>query len=79
MDLRTSCAEVFMYAVVTKARQLNLPIDLQLHLFDTSVLPILLYGCEVWGYENIRVLDKFILDFVKYFLVLTNQLQLIWF
>ena len=54
-----------MYAVITKARQLNLPIDLQFHLFDTLVLPILLYGCEVWGYENIRVLDKIHLKFCK--------------
>ena len=52
-------------AVITKARQLNLPIDLQLHLFDTLVLPIILYGCEVWGYENIRVLDKIHLKFSK--------------
>ena len=32
---------------------LNLSIDIQLTLFDSMVTPILLYGCEAWGNENI--------------------------
>ena len=35
-----------------KGRKLNLHIDLQIELVDTMVAPVLLYGCEVWGYEN---------------------------
>ena len=54
-----------MYALISKARQLNLPVDLQLHLFDYLVLPIMMYGCEVWGYENIAILDKVHLKFCK--------------
>ena len=30
-----------------------LPLDLQLQLFDQLILPILLYGCEIWGFEKI--------------------------
>ncbi|XP_071123898.1 uncharacterized protein [Mytilus edulis] len=41
-----------MFIVLRKARKLNLPIDMQLELFDTMVVPILLYGAEVWGFEN---------------------------
>ena len=31
----------------------KLPVDLSLQLFDNLVLPVLLYGCEVWGYSDI--------------------------
>ena len=29
----------------------------RLHLFDSLILPILLYGCELWGYENIEQIE----------------------
>ena len=29
-----------------------------LKLFDSCVAPILLYGCEVWGYENTDIIEK---------------------
>ncbi len=54
-----------MYGLITKARKFNLPIDLHLHLFDTLVLPIMLYGCEIWGFENNSILDRLHLKFCK--------------
>ena len=42
--------------------------DIQLELFDYPFLPIGMYGCEIWGYENISILDKLHLKFVKYVL-----------
>ena len=33
-----------MFALLRKSRQLQLPIDVQLHLFDAFVKPVLLYG-----------------------------------
>ena len=33
-------------------RRLNLPCYIMLYLFDRCVVPILLYGCEVWGCEK---------------------------
>lgn len=36
---------------------MNIPLDLQIHLFDHTVLPILLYGCEIWGYQNTKLID----------------------
>ena len=47
-----------MYSLIQKGRRLNLPTDVMLKLFDMCVEPILLYGCEVWGYENVDVLKK---------------------
>ena len=35
-----------------RIQNLGLSLDLQLKLFDHTVLPILTYGYEVWDYEN---------------------------
>ena len=39
-----------MYEVIKLGRFYKLPIKIQLELFDKMVKPILLYGCEVWGF-----------------------------
>ena len=39
-----------MFALLRRSRQLDLPIDLQLELFDSLIMPILLYGCEIWAF-----------------------------
>ena len=41
---------------------------MQIDLFDKTVSPILLYGSEVWGYENIEILERLRLKFCKYIL-----------
>ena len=41
-----------MFLLKSQIRNLNLPIDCQLKHFDHTVLPILLYRCEIWGFEN---------------------------
>ena len=43
-----------------------------IHLFDTLVKPILLYGCEIWAHEGTGILDKLHLRFCKY-IVLVNR------
>ena len=57
-----------MFALLRKSRQWHLPIDVQLHLFDALVEPVLLYGCEVWAHEAIDVVEKLYLRFCKYIL-----------
>ena len=47
-----------MLCLISKARKLKLPIDIQLELFDSLTCPIVLYGCEVWGCENIMLIEK---------------------
>ena len=59
-----------MFALLRRNRQLNLPLDIQLELFDSLVLPILTYGCEVWGFENINLIEKLHLKYLKYSLSL---------
>lgn len=54
-----------MYGVIKKARNLNLSVDCQLDMFDKMVLPILLYGYEIWGYEKLDILERVHLRFCK--------------
>ena len=62
-----------MYGVISKCRNHNLSIDCQLDLFDKVVKPVLLYGCEVWGFSNINIVEKLQLKFCKYILNLNNS------
>ena len=54
-----------MRSVVKKARRDKLPIDLQFDLFDKMVMPVILYGCEIWGYKNLGTLENLHLKFCK--------------
>ena len=54
-----------MYEVLKKGRKHNLSISCQLDLFDKLVKPILLYGCEVWGFGNNEILKCVQLKFCK--------------
>ena len=59
-----------MFALMTKARKLHLPIDVQLELFDAVVTPVVLYGSEIWCYEGCETLEKLHLQFCKIILCL---------
>jgi hypothetical protein len=51
-------AQKTLYSVKRKVRNLCIPVDLQLKLFDSIVLPILTYSCKVWGFENCAEIEK---------------------
>ena len=55
-----------MYALIQNGRRLRLPSHVMLNLFDKCVVPILLYGCEVWGYENVHVIELVHTKFCKF-------------
>ena len=50
-----------------------MPFDIQLDLFDKVVLPVLLYSCEKWGYENIDVIERVHVRFLKHILNLKSS------
>ena len=54
-----------MHLPITRANNLELPLDLQLKLFDNTVLPILTYDSEVWGYENLDIIERIHTDFLR--------------
>ena len=54
-----------MFSVLSKFRKLQLQFDLQLQLFDSMVVPILLYGSEVTGFKNSEILERLCTQFYK--------------
>jgi len=63
----------------TKVRKLRLPIDVHIELFDKVVLPVLLYGSEVWGYENLDHIEVFYRKFLKRITIRKVILLITWF
>ena len=57
-----------MFALLKRCRQLHLPLDIQLQLFDSLVAPILLYGSEIHANEGCIIIEKLHLRFCKYLL-----------
>ena len=43
------------------------------HLFDSLVCPILDYGCEIWGFSNVEVLERIHRNFCKFALGLPTS------
>ena len=41
------------------------PIDLQLYLFGHVIVPVALYCCEIWGFENSQIIDNLHNDFLS--------------
>ena len=60
---QTDKATKALYEVLKLGRVHNLSISCQLDLFDKMVKPILLYGCEVWGYGYNEILERVHLTF----------------
>ena len=54
-----------MFSLIKKSRRLGLDVDVQLQLFDSLILPIMLYGCEVWGFKKVEILEKLQLQYCK--------------
>ena len=62
-----------MFSLLRKIRALNLPIDLQVELFNKTIKPILLYGCELWGTGNLESIERVQLKFLKQILNLKKS------
>ena len=52
--------------------KLRLPVDIVVQLFGQLVKPILLCGCEVWGFENCTQIEVFHRQFCKRLLKLNK-------
>ncbi len=62
-----------LHGLISKARRLSLPVDIMLELFDTCITPILLYGCEVWGFTKTDKVETFHNQFLKHLLHLGSR------
>ena len=66
-------AQKSLFALYRKIKNISIPLDLQLKLFDSLVSPILLYSCEIWGFENTDNIEKMHLQFCKRILKVRNS------
>ena len=57
-----------LYSLLKKVKRLSLPIDMQIDIFNKTVKPVLLYGCEIWGFGNLEIIERVQLKFLKYIL-----------
>ena len=54
-----------MFVVLEKARLLKLPFDIVCELYEKCVVPVLLYGSEIWGWLNLREIEVFHRSFLR--------------
>ena len=54
-----------MHFLFVKINNAKLPLDLALKLFDHTVLPILTYGSEIFGYENLEIIERVHNNFLR--------------
>ena len=54
-----------MYLLYKRLYNLQIPTDLQIQLFKHTILPILLYGCEIWGFRNSQLIENVQNQFIR--------------
>ncbi len=53
-------------------------VDMQIELFNTMVLPILTYACEIWGHYLVREIELLHLSFMKHILFVHKRTLMTW-
>ena len=53
------------FCILKRARQLKLSVSCILHIVNTGVKPIVLYGCEVFCFEDISPIETFYIQLLK--------------
>ena len=53
------------HVLFKRIRNLDISNDLQLYLSDHVILPIALYGFEIWGFENSQIIENLHNDFLR--------------
>lgn len=66
-------AQKAMFSILQYARKYMLETDLKIQLFDKMIKPILMYNCELWGFENLQVIERMHLKYCKYVLCLKKS------
>ena len=58
------------FSLLAKVREHNLAADVFIELFERLIIPVLLYGSEVWGYEDSKQLQVMCNNVMRRFLKL---------
>ncbi len=55
-----------IYSVIGTIRKYELPVDIQLQMYNSMIVPIATYACEIWRNETIREIEIFQTTFLKH-------------
>ena len=53
------------YSILRRAKQLQMSVSCQVHIINTVVKPILLYGSEIFCFEKLNGLDSCYVQILK--------------
>ncbi len=67
LDIKSQATKA-MYSLTGKCSRCDLPVDMQLWLFNAMVLPVMIYAREIWRYNAIRELEILHMNFLKHVL-----------
>ena len=67
---RETASKKAMFSFMTKCKQNHLPIEVQLDVFQKTVVPCMLYGGELWGFNKAECLEIIQKKILKYSLKL---------
>ena len=45
--------------------KVDVSLETKIYLFDHMIMPILLYGCEIWGYNNFEQIEVFHRNYLR--------------
>ena len=62
-----------VFALLRKINSLSLPFDIQIELFNKTIKPILLYGCEIWGVGKNDIIERVQLKYFKHIFYLKKS------
>ena len=61
-----------LFGILSKTQHLQLSVDVQCQLFTSTILPIILYACEIWGFEDLNQIEIFQRNFIRNLLKLKS-------
>ena len=56
-----------LFSIYRNIPNLDIHIDGQLKLFDSTIVSILTHECEVWSFDDLAILENIHTDFIVYF------------
>ena len=66
-------AKKAMYSVIGTSRNLDLPIDIQLEMYNSMVLSVQMYAAEIWGHNVVRDMELLHIKFLKHVLFVHSK------
>ena len=68
-----------LFSMLVRTIKLNMRIDIKCNLFEKLVFPILLYGCEMWGFHCVNMLETLYRKFLKRSYISDLRHLVVWF